>query len=76
MTPQKSDTVELMDRISMIRNKVSLATMAISGWKREGARPEGITGLIFLLDEAHAELDELEDAVCADSNKAVEIANA
>lgn len=72
MTPHKSDAVELADQISMIRNKVSLATMAVVGWKREGARPEGITGLIILLDEAHAELDALEDAIHPGNNKAVE----
>ena len=38
MTPQKSNAVELADQISMIRNKVSLATMAVVGWKREGGR--------------------------------------
>lgn len=56
MTRPEVSNVELQDQINNAINKVSLATMAIHGWNREGARPEGVSGLVNLLDEAHDDL--------------------
>ena len=74
MTRRELKTVELADEINLVIQKISLATMAILGWDREGARQEGISGLVNLLDEAHDDLLSVRAAIHSDTEerKAVE----